>query len=313
MAGKPLSALDRAFKGKGDAGPEPLNPAYFPKVDPSNFIAVYRDPGLRREFYGFLTHVYHLYPEARFDALIGECAGTLPGDEAIYREIQSRLPGIKPFLSELSYGLPALRHQKSQMLAQALDLLPKGGALNGYLEIGTQGRYASGLQTALGLKGPMWWMNERPSGFSPMDLAERGQIRRLGEHIPLGNYQPAELAPGSLDLVSNFIGLHHAPLDRLRGFIASLARAIRPGGYFLLRDHHVDSRGRYLMAALAHDVFNVGLGVPWEVNAAERRYFRPLGDVEADLRCHGLVRTGKSLLQEGDPTQNTLILFRKNA
>jgi len=57
-------------------------------------------------------------------------------------------------------------------------------------------------------------------------------------------------------------------------FIASIHRVMRPGGIFIVRDH--DVRDEYMghMAALAHTVFNAGLGTAWAVNEAELRHFR---------------------------------------
>lgn len=313
LAGKPLSALDLALKKPEDLGGGGFVPALFPKTDPSNFAAVYKSPLLRREFYGFLQNVYHLYPEEKFDRLIAACAAEFPTDEAIYRSLQTRLPAIKPFLSELHFGLPALSHQKQVMTAQTLEILPSRSPIEGYLEIGTMGRYTRGLRKALVMKGPILLMNERPCGYSPIDLVERGSLKTAGQHVPLADYHPAPLPAASLGLVTNYIGLHHAPLSLLDGFVASLARALRPGAHFILRDHHIDDRGRYLMAALAHDVFNAGLAVPWEKNAAELRHFRPLGDIDRHLARHGLSRLPPQFLQAGDPTTNTLVIYRKEA
>lgn len=313
LAGRPLLALDKALNKQDDLGAPGFAPTLFPKADPSNFVAVYQNPALRREFYGFLQNVYHLYPEVKFDQLIATCSAEFPTDEAIYRSLQTRLPAVKPFLSELYYGLPALAQQKKVMTAQTLDLLPSRNPVDGYLEIGTMGRYTQGLKKSLVMTGPMLLMNDRPGGYSPLDVVERGRLGAVGQHVPLSDYSPAPLPPASLDLVTNYIGLHHAPLNRLDGFVASLARALRPRGYFVLRDHHVDARARYLMAALAHDVFNAGLGVPWEKNAAEIRHFRPLEDIDRHLARHGLWRLGKSLRQDGDPTANSLVLYQKQS
>ena len=108
-----------------------------------------------------------------------------------------------------------------------------------------------------------------------------------------------------------YIGLHHAPLDRLDAFVASIARVLKPGGRFVLRDHDVTDEYMRAMAALAHAVFNAGLGVPWETNAQELRHFRSIDAWVELLDRHRLVPIGPRLLQAHDPTLNTLLCFRR--
>ena len=99
----------------------------------------------------------------------------------------------------------------------------------------------------------------------------------IGTFVALGDYAAIAkdaVADGSLDLVTCYIGLHHAPLDVLDGFMASVARVIRPGGRFILRDHDVKSPSMAAFVGLAHTVFNAGLGVPWVENERELRHFR---------------------------------------
>ena len=46
----------------------------------------------------------------------------------------------------------------------------------------------------------------------------------------------------SADLVSCFVGLHHMEPQKLEPFLASVASIVRPGGYFVVRDHDVKDR-----------------------------------------------------------------------
>ena len=55
----------------------------------------------------------------------------------------------------------------------------------------------------------------------------------------------------------------------------SIARMLRPGGIFILRDHDVTTPQMHAFVSLAHAVFNAGLGVSWEINAKELRHFAP--------------------------------------
>jgi SAM-dependent methyltransferase len=114
---------------------------------------------------------------------------------------------------------------------------------------------------------------------------------------------------GKVDLVTNYIGLHHAPRAQLEGFVESIHAVLRPGGVFVLRDHDVRDAAQDTFVALAHDVFNAGLGLPWSYNAAELRFFQSVPAIEQYLAAHGFKRFGPQLAQPGDPTQNLLFAF----
>ena len=118
----------------------------------SNFKAIYGDPALKAAFLKFLTNVFHLFPEERLHRLIEDTANAGKSDREIYTLVQSRLPEIKPFLAELRYALPALSKQKDEMAAQTLELLGPARRINGYLELGSTGRYASRLRSPPRLK-----------------------------------------------------------------------------------------------------------------------------------------------------------------
>jgi len=95
----------------------------------SEFHTVFDRTESRDAFFRFLQVVFHLYPEDKFHHLIHDVCGKHDNDEAIYREVQRRLPEITPFLSVLSYGLPALRTQKKEMARETLELIGKRGEL----------------------------------------------------------------------------------------------------------------------------------------------------------------------------------------
>ena len=280
----------------------------------SDFHSVYSDEKQQDAFYKFLQNVYRLYPEDRFHTLIKEACRAHRNDEQIYRHIQEKLPTIKTFLSELFYAVPALAKQKKEMTRQTLELLGDRRNIDGYVEIGTTGRHAGDLRKHLKLSGPLILINELPPTNSPVDIVERGQLRKLGSFVPLNNYAPiAESAVPSnrMDLVSCFIGLHHIELDRLHPFIASIHRILKPGGVFILRDHDVKTPQMHSFVALAHAVFNAGLGTSWEVNQQELRYFTSVDEWSKRLTAAGFRDCGKRLLQPHDPSDNVLMAFVK--
>lgn len=280
----------------------------------SDFVGVYGNIRGNDDFYRFLQNVYRLYPEDRFHGLIQASMQTHGGnDQAIYRELQDKLASIKPFLSELFYALPSLAKQKREMSRQTLELLGDRRRFDGYLEIGSTGRYLSDLRKHLDLRGDSVLVNDVAPSNSPVDIVERGGLRKRGRFVPLDDYAPlpVSIADDSIELLTCYIGLHHVPLDRLDAFIASLHRVMRPGGVLILRDHDVSDDYMRALVALAHTVFNAGLGVPWETNAKELRHFRTVAEWIEILRRHGFHQRGAHLLQAHDPTINTLLAFER--
>jgi SAM-dependent methyltransferase len=285
------------------------------QVAHSDFHAVYDATGSHDAFYRFLQNIYRLYPEDRFHTLIKQACTAHGDDEAIYRQVQHGLPEIKPFLADLFYGLPSLFKQKQEMVRQTLELLDERREFNGYVEIGGTGRYMGALKKQLRLRGPLVLINDVAPTNSPVDIAERAQLGALGTFVPLNDYAPisSTIADASVDFVSCYIGLHHIEPERVQPFIDSIARILRPGGIFILRDHDVTTPEMFAFVALAHAVFNAGLNVPWETNHAELRHFTSIAEWVNRLAKAGLQDTGRHLLQANDPTDNTLMAFVKAA
>lgn len=280
----------------------------------SEFHAVHGNDVSSDAFYRFLQNIYHLYPEDRFHALIKEACAAHQDDQSIYRYIQQKLPTIKPFLSELFYALPALAKQKKEMTRQTLQLLEDKRDIDGYVEIGTTGRYISELRKHIQLSGPLILVNDVAPTNSPVDIVERGQIGKLGSYVPLDNYSPmaeADIPSACVDLVTCYIGLHHIELARLEPFIQSIWRILRPGGLFILRDHDVTTPAMNTFVSLAHTVFNAGLGAPWETNQNELRYFVSVAEWSRRLQAAGFRDAGQQLLQAHDPSDNVLMAFLK--
>jgi FAD/FMN-containing dehydrogenase/SAM-dependent methyltransferase len=294
----------------------PTLPGAVPSEPPpsSDFHAVFHDIELHDGFYRFLQNVYRLYPEDRLHTLIKYACERFTSEEDIYRHLQRELPRLKPKLADLRLALPSLAKQKAEMLRQTLELLGERKRINGYLEIGTTGRYASVLRKKVKIAGRLVLANGSKPTMSPVDIAERGRLRPLGEFINIGDHNPLPdlLASESFDLVSCYIGLHHCPPDRIEPFVQSIARVLRPGGMFILRDHDVRDERMRALVALAHTVFNAGLGEPWDVNANERRHFAPIEHWSRLLEGAGLRDTGARLAQQHDPSDNLLMAFVKD-
>ena len=171
-------------------------------------VAVFSDTKMRDGFYRFLQVIFHLYPEDRFHHLIAETRESCPTDQEIYNEVRRRLKEIKPFLSDLTFALPALKKQKREMTRQTLELLRDTKRISGYVEIGSTGRYISGLRKHLQVDGEVFIVNDVAPSNSLGEFIERGKFAKLGQFIDLDDYRPidsARIPDESADLVTCFI------------------------------------------------------------------------------------------------------------
>ena len=280
----------------------------------SEFKTVFSDTALSDKFYRFLQVIFHLYPEDKFHHLIAATSKEKSNDEEIYKTVQTNLPKIKPFLSELTLALPALKKQKKVMSNQVLQLLDNKKNINGYLEIGSTGRYISELRKHISLSGEIYLTNDIEPDNSIAEIMERGQINKIGKFFSLNNYQPISLnliANESVDLVTCHIGLHHCPHELLDGYIKSIYRILRKGGLFVMRDHDVKSPEMATFVSLVHTVFNLGLNVSWETDNSEFISFKSIDEWSKLISSYGFKDSGARILQDKDPSDNTLVLFTK--
>lgn len=279
----------------------------------SEFLAVFETTQGSDGFYQFLQNIFHIYPEAKFHHLIAEACKKYSDDKSIYNAVQQQLPQITPFLSALTYQLPALKKQKLEMARQTYQALGKRSSINGYLEIGSTGRYVSQFRKDLKFTGPLLLTNDVEPGNGPGDIMERGQFTKLGEFLPL-DYHPLDfhgIQHNSLDLVTAYIGLHHAPDELLDGFVQSIHKVLRPGGLLIVRDHDAQTDDQTTFCSLVHTVFNLGLGVSWQDNVNEVRHFASADQWSDYVVERGFTDHGIRLLQDHDPSANTLMVFEK--
>ena len=246
--------------------------------------------------------------------LISDTTVQKAGDQEIYMAVQSKLDDIKPMLASFRYAVPALMKQKDEMARQALQLLGEGGTYNGYLEIGSSGRYLDYLEEKINIEGERYYADGKEPGYAITEMVDRGQIRIGAKYIPMANYhtQYAAIIPSAtLDLVTVYIGFHHSPLDLRIPFISSIRDTMRVGGKLILRDHDCNTEEQKVLVALAHDVFNMGTNESWEYNNKEIRNFYSLDFITHFVEQIGFRFDKRTLLQEGDPTKNALMMFTK--
>lgn len=280
----------------------------------NNFKQIYSSIKLKREFFKFLKNVFNLFPEDDLHKLIADAAANKTDDKAIYLEVQSKLDDIAPILSSVRYALPSLMKQKDEMARQTFELLGEDGTYNGYLEIGSSGRYLDYLEENVNIEGERYYADGKEPGYAVTEMIDRGQIKIGATYIPLADYKTkyAEIIPKeSLDLVTIYIGFHHCPLDLRVPFISSIRDTMRSGGKLILRDHDCDTEEQKALVALAHDVFNMGTNESWDYNSSEIRNFYSLRFICNFVEQIGFKFEKRTILQEGDPTKNALMMFTK--
>ncbi len=266
-----------------------------PPAPHSDFHAVFQDVGLHDGFFRFLQTLYRLYPEDRLHSLIKQACERFTSEEEIYRHLQRELPGIKPFMAEWRLARPARKAHKAEMLRQTMQLLGERQRIDGYIEIGTAARHATLLRKHLKVAGRLVLAHDTPP--------------TSGEHEPL----PPSIADAGFDVVACYSGLHHNAPEHADAFAQSVARVLRPGGVFILREHDVRDERRRAFVALTHTIVNAGQGKSWEANAAERRHFAPLAHWCELLARAGLRDSGARLAQRHDASDNLLMAFVKDA
>jgi SAM-dependent methyltransferase len=279
----------------------------------SEFHAIYGQREWKDKFFLFLANIFHLYPEHKFHHLIQSACDQYKDDESIYKYVFRNLPSIKPFHAPITYALPALKKQKKEMAKQTLQLLEGKKTINGYAEIGSTGRYISELRKHVNINEPVYLVHDVPQSNSIDDIMERGQLGKFGKFVALENYKPLTntIARNSLDMVTCYIGLHHCTPDVLDGFAKSIFEVLQPGGIFILRDHDVSTPEMNTFVSLVHTVFNAGTNISWEVEHGDFKNFRSANEWAKFLATFGLNDKGKRVLQEKDPSLNTLMAFVK--
>lgn len=280
----------------------------------SNFKYVYENIRLKDDFYNFLKNVFNLVPEEDMHELISDLTADNNNDQEIYLDGQSKLGDITPFFSAISYQLPALFKQKEEMAMQTTALLGEGSEYNGYLEIGSSGRYLDYLEENVDITGNRYYADGKEPGYSVTEMIDRGQMAIGATYIPIADYRTkySELIESeSIDLVTNYIGFHHCPLELRIPFISSIRDTLRLGGKLVLRDHDCHNEDQMTIVALAHDVFNMGTNEEWDYNEQEIRNFYTLDFIIHFVENIGFRFEGKTLFQDGDPTKNALMLFTK--
>lgn len=284
---------------------EPLN---------SPFRLVFsRGANQRRDVRDFINNIFMQLNDKKFiNQVDSELENPLLNDEELYTHLFNNIKQSKDnFIINLKQTLKSLNAFKDEIGEQTAHLVGEK-KLNGYLEIGYPGRMIRPLKRRLNLKGPFYVLNDKEN-FS--DYLEAGFPLPYDKFINLNNYSPIaeeDIPSSSIDLVCMYIGLHHAPKEKLEPFLASIYRILRPGGSFILMDHDAHSDEIIHLADVVHSIFNCATGVDPELNRTEIRNFHSLHYWMALVRTQGFeIYEHPPLIRKGDPTLNALVRFDK--
>ncbi|HWB24269.1 MAG TPA: methyltransferase domain-containing protein [Chitinophagaceae bacterium] len=264
-------------------------------ADSLKFKTVFDSSALNDGLYFFLQLIYRLYPEDAFHYLIAIALKEKKTDEEIYKEVQRNLPGIKPFLQKYTYTKPTARRQRKELQRQTLAFLHDKKVINGYLQVGLKDNYAKGLKKHIKIKGDIFCTENIIPG-NPVDVVE------LIKH---------NIKSDSVDLVTCYNGLHHYPDEYLGDIIKFIHRVLRKGGIFIVREYDVKTTAMQTFVSVIHSVMNVGANVSWATNVNEYRSFRPAEEWSNIITSFGFEDLGKRVIQEKDPTMNTMMGFVK--
>lgn len=282
-----------------------------------NFEHITSSSQLRKECGSFLSSVLQLQTADQLESLFANAPVQMTSDSDYYQYFQQNRSILNPHYT-IPYQLGLLNYQKELLCKQASQLLGKQNALHGALEIGTPGTYLSGILQHVGSYDHIYVMNEQQrltDHVQAFSCNPSNSFLIYDTFLSLNNYEPInakDIPDNSLDLCVCFIGLHHIPEEKIDNFVASIARILKPGGTFLLREHDAHNDNVKALAYAAHSLFNILVpNETIETELAEYRNFQPLTYWITILERHRLSANSERLLQDGDPTLNTLLTFTK--
>jgi SAM-dependent methyltransferase len=218
------------------------------------------------------------------------------------------------------YQIRALTHQKNILSGQICQLLSSTKKIDSIVEIGTPATYIASIKDRVEVNGKVYVIHDKKRSSDVVQSFRFNPFKKfLGydEFVELNNYDPISediIPSNSVDVIICVIGLHHIPQEKLDPFITSIRRILKPNGQFILRDHNVINSDVESIVYAAHSVFNVIMNQDsLETELAEYRNFQALDYWIQLVERIGFKVSPERLVQQGDPTFNTMIKFTKIA
>ncbi|MBX9703863.1 MAG: hypothetical protein K2X39_06885, partial [Silvanigrellaceae bacterium] len=126
----------------------------------------------KSELKAFFDNVFSLYPSQSFISLLEKIKADLEhkgeslDDHSFYQKLTAKISTIKKSFHYKQ--LVSLWKQQKVMSGQTIKLLKelnKNNTINGYLEVGTVGRYVSYLEAELNFTGKTYLLNDKKPGM----------------------------------------------------------------------------------------------------------------------------------------------------
>ncbi|CAF1170364.1 unnamed protein product, partial [Didymodactylos carnosus] len=205
-----------------------------------------------------------------------------------------------------------LKIQMNDILRQQLAIIKQlniSEQINDIVCIGDGGRNIKRLRSLLKMKGRTYILHDQQRLG---DIIERSSIFPIGTFIPfnINAIEDVPIPSDSIDIINLYMGLHHIPQNKLKNFLNIVKRILRPGGLFFFREHNAYKKLIPLLD-VAHSVFNVVTNVDFEQDKHEIRAFRTIEQWRSLFRESGFEDTLLYDEQIDDPTDDTMLVFRK--
>jgi len=291
-----------------------------------SFRALVNNHSLRKAFMeGFLVEVFNVVSPTRVSALITSACWDIrnKNDLQIYSAIQEQANAdLGGPLSQLSYLLSSLKQvgeQRAELVREVLSILSKIGGIgsvNSYASIGDNGKLCLDLKEVLEMKGRILVVHDQEVTSSNfVGILERGSLDPVGDFVKIdySNIREKEfptVESETLDLVTMNQGLHHLPLEGILPFLKGVFRILRPGGFFIVREHDASKE---LLSTLdcAHMIFNALTNVSFSSELHEIRGFRPILEWRRIIESVGFIDSMVYEMQPNDPTLDIMMCFVK--
>ena len=279
------------------------------------------DPALRVQFFsGFLHKIFKVaHPDSVAKAVAKATWDPDNRTDAdIYDDVREQLQqsstGPTTQLGNLWRGLRQLRAQRTELTRETgaiLARLGRLGSVHDYASVGDHGKLVLAFRDTFGMRGTSYVVNDDP-GNDMRAVLERGLSQPVGQFIRIDYKDPRKIAlpDGSVDLLTLNMGLHHFPQSCIAKFLSEVARVLRPGALFILREHNASTE-LLPMLDLAHSIFNAVSGVSGRAERNEIRAFRPILEWRRIVEAAGFEDTMLYEMEAGDPTLDEMMCFSK--
>lgn len=295
-----------------------------------SFVRLFRTNNPSRQLFReqFLEEIFNVMPSAKLFSTIMSCCYDVRcngSDAEIYDALSAKVKGehngaVAQFFFLLANikQLAAQRAELTREVVSVVSKLGRIGTIHDYCSIGDHGKLVLSLKRALKMGGRMVVANDTEGQSEDIPcVLERCSVDPVGQfvRVDFSNLLPREfpsLDADSFDLVTMNQGLHHLKPQQIPYFLDGVARILRAGGLFIVREHDMADESLRPVLDCAHSVFNACTGVSTLNERQEIRGFRSLLEWRALIEGSGhFIDTLVYEMQPHDCTKDVMMVFKK--